>query len=335
MKLRIQWCVLLACLACGVCRAQDVKKNLSVAFPGKAWEVRIDSPGFTVESNGQQPDGRQYLRATDTTSGLELSVLLEAIGGTADASTCADSLKHRVDSFASLGPTEVKASEVNSMAVIEFMLAVVSGQPVRQKNFWLCTARENVFIDLHLSKAQFHPSDESLFTEVVNKFSIQDRKTPDAEPANGATGSTSMEYFAEGSRYYIAADFSKAIAPYESALTLEKKHRSLDQNHWRVLVDNLGMAYGISGDLAHSEATLNYGISEDPNYPMFYYNLGCVAAERGDMAKTMDYLSKAFARKANSIPGEGMPDPRKDDSFQRFMSNDQFRKFADSLEAAN
>ena len=60
---------------------------------------------------------------------------------------------------------------------------------------------------------------------------------------------------------------------------------------------------------------------------------GCVAAERNDMDKAMTYLSKAFSLKANSNPGEKMPDPRRDDSFQRFMSNAQFRKLADSLEA--
>jgi len=32
----------------------------------------------------------------------------------------------------------------------------------------------------------------------------------------------------------------------------------MSQNYWRVLVDNLGMAYGM---------TLNYGVSQDPSYP--------------------------------------------------------------------
>jgi hypothetical protein len=95
-----------------------------------------------------------------------------------------------------------------------------------------------------------------------------------------------------------------------------------------------GRPYLLATDLRHSEATLNYGISQDPDYPMFYYNLGCVAAERRVMNKAMDFLGKAFARKANSIPGEEMPDPRQDDSLQRFLSNDQFRKFADSLESS-
>jgi hypothetical protein len=107
----------------------------------------------------------------------------------------------------------------------------------------------------------------------------------------------------------------------------------LSQNYWRALVDNLGMAYGITSDLQHAEETLDYGVSQDPAYPMFYYNLACVAAGRQDMTKSMDLLGKAFVRKANSIPGEAVPDPRQDDSFQGFMSNDQFRRFADSLES--
>ena len=115
--------------------------------------------------------------------------------------------------------------------------------------------------------------------------------------------------------------------PYQKAVDLEKQRRTLTQNYWRVLVDNLGMAYGITFDLDNSEATLRCGVSKDPDYPMFYYNLGCVYAERGDMDKAMSYLSKAFPRRANSILGEGMPDPRQDDSFQRFMSNERFRKF--------
>ena len=51
------------------------------------------------------------------------------------------------------------------------------------------------------------------------------------------------------------------------------------------------------------------------------------------MDKAMRYLSKAFPRRANSIPGDGMPDPRQDDSFQRFMFNERFREFVDSLTA--
>jgi len=53
------------------------------------------------------------------------------------------------------------------------------------------------------------------------------------------------------------------------------------------------------------------------------------------MDKTMGYLRNAFARKANGIRGEGIPNPSQDDSFQRFMANDKFRKFAASLSDSN
>jgi len=53
------------------------------------------------------------------------------------------------------------------------------------------------------------------------------------------------------------------------------------------------------------------------------------------MDKTMEYLRKSFSLKANVIPGESMPDPAKDDSFQRFMSIQKFRDFVNSLNAPN
>ena len=338
MKLGTTMCSVMVLVA-GAClgarsQATDTKEKLTVAFPGKTWEVKIDSPGFTVQTDEQKSDGRQYLMANNPASGLVVSVTLEATNGPADAKTCPDFLNKRAASLSPLGLKDVKSSEVNSMAVIEYLIPNAGGVPVQQKNFVVCAARENVFIDVHLSKVQFHPSDESLFLDLLDRLHIEERGAPAASsPQSAAETKTSMEYFAQGSRYYVASDFSNAIGPFENALALEKHQRQMSQNYWRVLVDDLGMAYGITGDLQHAEVTLNYGVSQDPGYPMFYYNLACVAAERQDMNKAMDFLGKAFARKANSIPGEGMPDPRQDDSFKRFLSNDQFRNFADSLES--
>jgi hypothetical protein len=98
-----------------------------------------------------------------------------------------------------------------------------------------------------------------------------------------------------------------------------------------VLLDNLSIAYGITGDVTHARETLNYGVSKDPDYPMFYYNLACVAAERGGLSDTEKYLTLAFERRANTIPGETFPDARVDDSFQKFLLQKEFRHFLDSL----
>jgi tetratricopeptide (TPR) repeat protein len=128
----------------------------------------------------------------------------------------------------------------------------------------------------------------------------------------------------EGSRFYLVGNYKKAIPPYQKALDREKANRTLSQSLWRVLVDNLGMSYGISGDLDKAKDTFEYGLSKDPKYPMFHYNMACTYAEMNDVDKTIEYLKQAFEYKGNMIKGERFPDPWGDDSFQRFMNNDKF-----------
>ena len=72
------------------------------------------------------------------------------------------------------------------------------------------------------------------------------------------------------------------------------------------------MSYGISGDLKAAKETFGYGISEDPEYPMFYYNMACTYGEMDNMEKAIEYLRLAFARKDNMIQGEKFPDPATD-----------------------
>ena len=98
----------------------------------------------------------------------------------------------------------------------------------------------------------------------------------------------------------------------------------MGESLWRVLIDNLGMSYGISGDLPKAKATFEYGLSKDPKYPMFHYNLACTFAEMNDVDKAILSLQQAFQYKPNMIKGERFPDPWTDDSFQRFMNNEKF-----------
>src|SRR5262249_44600384 len=126
------------------------------------------------------------------------------------------------------------------------------------------------------------------------------------------------------SRAFLDRDFKRAIPPYQQALDREKANRTLSENLWRVLVDNLGMAYGISGDLKKAKETFEYGLSKDPKYPMFHYNIACTYAEMDDVDNAIDYLRGAFEYKQNMIKGERLPNPWTDDWFQRCMKNDKF-----------
>ena len=153
--------------------------------------------------------------------------------------------------------------------------------------------------------------------------------------ASNQQQSSAMEYMKEGSEFYLKSEFKKAIIPYSKALELEKKHPELDPILWHVMVDNLGISYGITGDLKNAKETFEYGLSKDDKYPLFYYNLACAYAEMEDLENAIAQLKLAFKYRKNMLPGETMPDPGTDDSFQRFMRNKRFVAFLSDLKKAD
>ena len=72
--------------------------------------------------------------------------------------------------------------------------------------------------------------------------------------------------------------------------------------------------------------TFEYGLTQDPEYPMFYYNLACTYGETKNMQQAIEELRLAYKYKANMIAGETLPDPLKDDSFRFFVNDDGFVK---------
>jgi len=72
---------------------------------------------------------------------------------------------------------------------------------------------------------------------------------------------------------------------------------------------------GLLGNIGRARVLFERGIAEDLDYPLHYYNLACTDASERNRKAAREHLQKAFARKANVVPGEMMPDPMADDSF--------------------
>lgn len=298
--------------------------RLSVSLPGKPWALQVDVQGFKVKVDETKPDGKKYLLAENEGTGVTLSITMEQVGGRATLDDCWKVMRERNKAYAKVA-SDIKESQIGDLAISEFTLMELEGAPLHQKNVFGCIAKEDVYNDIHLSKVEYKPKDQPLFTSILQAVHVKDRI------AEAGSQATSTSYWVEGSKFFRAGQFDKAIGPYQKALDLEKGDRKLDNKLWRVLIDNLGMAYGITGDLKAAEEVLRYGISKNPTYPLFYYNMACASAERNDLDSTIKYLKTAFEHKQNIIPGEQMPDPSKDDSFQRFMQNEAFRKLIKSF----
>ena len=142
---------------------------------------------------------------------------------------------------------------------------------------------------------------------------------------------SSYDYAQEGSAFFLKDNYQKAIEPYQKAVDLEKEQPKLDKNLWRAVTDNLAMSYGITGNLPKAKETLEYGMSKDPDYPMFFYIMANVYGEANDEDNAIVYLKRAYERKGNMIAGETLPDPMTDDSFKRFVKSEKFIKAVNEL----
>jgi hypothetical protein len=316
----------------GAAKAQDAAAGgkSDVWLPGKNWALELDGTEFATKANEIQADGRRYFLAENAKTRVVVSVYLEAAKGPAGPAECKHSLEEKEKHNASLAADGLKGvnyRQSGAIQILEFMLPEADGVPTNQKNTFGCLIKDDVFVDIHISKVFFKAADQPLFDALLQSVHFVPWEATDTPVPMG----NSLKLFQEGSRYFLAHQYREAIPPYRKAFEIEKNTPTLGKNLWRVLIDNLSIAYGITHDLTSAREALMYGVSKDPDYPLFYYSLACVAAEKGDLPDTENYMKLAFERRENMIPGETFPDARVDDSFQKLLLQKEFRQFLASL----
>jgi tetratricopeptide (TPR) repeat protein len=315
--------------------AGENERPTFVTWPEKGLGLSIDLTGFKKDIDQVKPDGRRYLMASHPKTGLDVSITLEKVPTQASAKGCLEQLR-----LIQKGPSvtrgqDIKLNAAGEIPTLEYTLHKFRGVRVDQKNVYACIAQDNVYADIYLSKVRYTPADAPLFQSILKTVRLQPSpsemiRLPAPAPPN------SMELLNIGNALYRQNEYAQAIAPYQKAFELEKAEPQLDRIIWRVLIDNLGMAYGMTGHLREAKATFEQGIQADPTYPMFHYNLARAFAEMNDLDHAMQSLKTAFIHRKNRNPGEGgMPDPRQNSSFQRFMKNDTFRNLVNDLAATN
>jgi tetratricopeptide (TPR) repeat protein len=134
-----------------------------------------------------------------------------------------------------------------------------------------------------------------------------------------------------GQTLFREEKFAEAVKPYEAVRALEKSGAKLTLTQHRILGDQLAMAYGISGRTADSKAFLQELVRTDPEYPLNYYNLACVAADESDKPGVLKNLRLAFQHTNKVLPGETMPDPASDPSFKKYVQDADFKALLTGL----
>jgi hypothetical protein len=323
---------LILAVCCAIINApaqQSSSHHAQMVIPGVKGVLEFDVGPVTPETR-VRPDGKEVqLRAFGRPDGLDITAFLQRVSFPASPEKCRDEwwpgTKKGPFQRDNLQETIVK----DGIARVEFIVPEFKGVKARQKNIHAYVGASDLCAEIHLSKVDFKPEDQKLFEDLLASVKL----LPDASPAADQSRNPSQPqdrdssyYFGQGSKFFLQQDYAQAAGPYQKALDMEKAKRMLSRDYFRVLVDNLGMSYGISGNLPQAKATFEYGLTQDPEYPMFYYNLACTYGEMDKMDEALAQLRLVYKYKANMIAGETLPDPLKDDSFRHFVGKDEFVK---------
>ncbi|THI82934.1 MAG: tetratricopeptide repeat protein [Nitrospira sp. CG24A] len=316
-----------------------------VAWPEKGLGLSIDLAGFKKDIDQVKPDGRRYLSALHHKTGLTVSVSLEKVPTRATAQGCIEQLQLIQKDPSVTHGQDIALNTTAAIPTLEYTLHKFRGVRLEHKHVHACLAQDNVYADIHLSKAHYTTADAPLFQSILKTIRLQPEPStiiqatlpapPRTIPIHPPAPPTSKELLEIGNVLYRQNKFAQAIPPYSKALDLETAEPQLDRTLWRALIDHLGMAYVMTGRLKEARALFEQGIQADPAYPIFHYNLACTFAELNELDHAMQSLKIAFRHRKNLNPGDkGMPDPRQNSSFERFMKHETFRNLVNDLTAA-
>lgn len=275
------------------------------------WFLNIDLSNYKIKKN-ERSEKDKYLNilAMNENTGYTISIYFEP------HSNGNNSLATREYYINNLNKSPLKRSqekkhEESYKAIYEYLIEEYNGVPLNQKNINIYIATNNIWIDIHISKVLYTKEDENIFNNFINSISIEKK--------------ASSDFFSIGSHYFLNGDYNSAINFYNKSFELEKNNRTLNKNQYYVLIDNLGMSYGITGDFQNSIKIYDFGISIDPNYPNFYYSLACCYAEMNNIDKCLGNLENALKNKKNVLNGEKFPNPNKDNSLKKYKMDTRFK----------
>ena len=316
--------VLLTALNLSVFAQTD--SDFSLALPDHQGQLSWSAEGFRVIESSAKPNGREIgIRGKDESGRLTFLGFLFLVPEQAPLSSakCRDSA---LESEKKGNPTlkipslaENIQSAGPSASLVTYSSQDRSGKTVYMVRGFV--AAGDICGDLEFYGYAPISADDADLKKIFASYRLDERYVPQFKDE--------LLY----AQIFYKARMYKAAAPiFELALAKLNENSATDAKTMRrVVTDQAGMAYGMAGDIPKARAIFEKAVSQDPDYPMYYYNLACADAQEKNLPGAKDHLQKAFARKSNVLSGESMPDPTTDDSFLPYRENKNFWTFLEKL----
>jgi tetratricopeptide (TPR) repeat protein len=303
------------------------KADFKLVLANHNGQLQWKAAGFKITETSAKPDGREIgIRAQDASGRLSfLGFLFQAPEqGPVTSAKCRDSSleQEKADpTFKQTRMSEVARTDRIPVSVVDYSVQGKGGTPAYSVRGFVASG--DICGDLEVYSAEPIRSEDPELLQIFQSLQLDEHYQP---------GFNDVFFYAQV--LANSKEFAAAAPLFERAVTLARDAKGVDTKLWRrAATEQAGMSYGISGDTTKARAIFEAAIANDPDYPMYYYNLACADAQDKNLAEARKHLQQAFDRKANTLPGESMPDPTTDDSFTPYSNDKDFWSFLEGLRA--
>ncbi|MEZ5357514.1 MAG: hypothetical protein R3F48_01705 [Candidatus Zixiibacteriota bacterium] len=294
------------------------RTGVHLTLPGAGWGLDFDAKDFLVEDTKAAPD-RTSVSCRAGGNDIIMLCYFEYAPVEGNAVACRDYYMEK-SKEAPMTVSGLRSYEMGKVAVFEYLVTAYQGNPANQMNIHAYLARNGYCAEVHLSRSNYTTESYEDLVEILNEVRASNEVEPDL-----------LLQLDFATTYYKDGNYDSAIVEYEKLIAREDELKKYNLFFWYIAIDNLAMSYGLNGDPDRAIEICKRGLKQDKKYPMFYYTIACAYAEKNDGKRALENLKKAFKYKDNMLPGEVLPDPFEDESFQELLKDNDFYKGVEEL----
>jgi len=274
----------------------------------------LDLSGYQVKQSSAKPEGKELgLRVHDQDSMEALIFLFLTPEKAQTAASCRDAEIKELNR----NGTIKRQDQPIEKDKVDFVTTLIT-HPNGHQNFYSFHGTG----DQCLSISVYADRGTTLDLAKASSFLVRQSYDPQYSPKP-------KNKFIYANVLYHTGQYRASVPIYKSYLETDEGTKDLSMR--RIATDNMGMALGMSGQVDDARKVFTDAIKTDSTYPLYYFNLACADAEQGNAKDAQFHLKQAFDRKANTLPGETLPDPTKDDSILKLRKDQAFWSFVQTL----
>jgi hypothetical protein len=158
----------------GLCVMED--KRVSVTVPACPWTLTLAGDNLRVEQEQVKPDGRNgYFVISDQKNNVTISLFIEPAVGCKDSKGCRD-MVWKLGNPSWENPQNVVLAELGEVSFFEFLIPTFRGQRVQQQNMYAEFVVDGFWVDMHISKILYKPSEHEVFERLVKTVKFEAKK---------------------------------------------------------------------------------------------------------------------------------------------------------------